>query len=113
MSSKIFYPTNSYQYQQFFNQLTSGYFHVSSNVNEVIKTILDLFLNGPKKLVFFYWCSGTIIPLLLAVLFVHVKSFCKKKKLKQFKTALIISFTGHQDNFRLLYSKIIQTLKRK
>ena len=35
------------------------------------------------------------------------------KKNKEFKTALIISFTGPQDNFRLLYSKILQAQKCK
>ena len=40
-------------------------------------------------------------------------NFFVKKKIKSLKTALIISFTGHQDNFRLLYSKILQAQKCK
>ena len=43
------------------------------------------------------------------------KIFVKKKKNnnREFKTALIISFTGHQHNFRLLYLKILQVQKCK
>ena len=78
--------------------------YISSNVNEVIKTILDFFiqknsfLNGPKKLIFvltfkrsqetsfcsyvwkyYYWCGGTTIPLLFAcsvLCFCLVASLC-------------------------------------